>query len=51
VIVDVPEMNDNENESLAMECDSCNVWINQTVDWTSFLIDIFSKAKDEDIKK
>jgi hypothetical protein len=36
VIVNVPVMNDNEDEALAMEHDNCNLWINQPVDWTSF---------------
>jgi hypothetical protein len=45
VILDVPVMNDNEDEALAMERDSCNLWINQPVNWTSFLTDISSKAK------
>jgi hypothetical protein len=51
VIVDVPVMNANEDESLAMERDTCNLWINQPVDWMSFLTNISTKAKDEDLKK
>jgi hypothetical protein len=44
VIVDVPVMNDNEDEDLAMERDNCNLWINQPVDWTSVLTNISSKG-------
>jgi hypothetical protein len=44
-------MNDNKDEALDMERGNCNLWINQPVDWTSFLTDISSKAKDEDLKK
>jgi hypothetical protein len=51
VIVDMQVMNDNEEGALAMERDNCILWINQAVDWTSFLTDISSKAKDEDLKK
>jgi hypothetical protein len=51
VIVDVPVMNDKEDKALAMERDNCNLWINQPVDWTTFLTDISSKAKDEYLNK
>jgi hypothetical protein len=49
--MDAPVMNENEEEFLAMERNNCNLWINQPVDWTSFLTDISSKDKDEDLKK
>jgi hypothetical protein len=44
-------MNDNEGEALAKECVNYALWINQPVDWTSFLTEISSKAKYEDLKK
>jgi hypothetical protein len=51
VIVEMPVMNFNEDEALARESDNCTLWINQPYDWTSFLTDISSRAKHEDLKK
>jgi hypothetical protein len=51
VIVDAPVMNDNEDKALDMEHDNWYLWINQPNDWTSFLTDISSSAKYEDLEK
>jgi hypothetical protein len=50
VIVEIPVMNNNEVQAMAMTCDNCTLWINQPVAWTNFLTGISSKAKDEDLK-
>jgi hypothetical protein len=51
VIVDIPVMNDNEDESLAMEHENCTLWINQPVDRTRFLNNTSSKTKNVNLKK
>jgi hypothetical protein len=43
--------NDNEDEAFARDLENCTLWINQPVDWTSFLTNASSQAKDEDLKK
>jgi hypothetical protein len=45
VSVDIPVTNDNENEALAMERDNRTLWINQPVNWTSFMTGIPPRPK------
>jgi hypothetical protein len=51
VIMDISVTNDNKDEALAMERENCTLWINQPVNWMSFLTNTSSKAKNEDLKK
>jgi hypothetical protein len=51
IIVEIPNTEDNEEDTLAMERDNCTLWINQSVDWMNYLIKTSSNAKHENLKK
>ena len=44
-------VHDNEDDALERERENCTLWINQSVDWTSFLTDNSYNANNEDLNK